>query len=71
MIDTTKPIRFYDDTGSGEDFIMEEILFENDKVCLCTAGENTILFDKHTRVVSCTELDFYYAENIEDIEAIC
>lgn len=68
MIDTKKPVIFYDDTSSGIDYPMDNILFENDVICLCKSEEITILFDKHTREVSSKNLDFYYAKNVETVD---
>lgn len=38
MIDLNKPIAFYDDRNKSDiDLLMTEILFKNDKTCVCKA----------------------------------
>ncbi len=37
-IDLTKPVAFYDDRNKGDiDFLMTEILYQDNKICLCKA----------------------------------
>ena len=68
MIDTTKKVRFYSDTGKSHypDHIMKEVLFEDDLVCLCESTDFIyILFHKISHEVLTSDLMYYYAENFE------
>jgi len=63
MINTSNSIRFYDDRNKSDDYIMTEILYQNDEICLCKSNDLFILFSKITRKVLTSNLQFYYAEN--------
>lgn len=72
MIDTSKEVTFKPDRGARyDDFKMKNILFENDKVCLCESnlsGDNKlILFNKRSGQVLTENVSYgnYFAKNFK------
>lgn len=69
MIDSKKKIKIYDDTGSGDDFTVSNVLFEDDISIVCNvvnewySGSISIMIDKKTKIVYGKGFDFYYAKN--------
>lgn len=65
MIDTKKPVRFYDDRSKCHELaIMESILFENGEVCLCKVDDGqTVLFNIETGEVLTDNYWAWYATN--------
>jgi hypothetical protein len=68
-IDTKKPVRFIDDRGRDQEYVLKTIIFENDAVCLCDLGlsdeNNPVLFSKVDGTVLTDNLPAYIAENYE------
>ncbi len=70
MIDTTKPIQLFDDTGKRENFDVTKILYEDDDVILVEAFNNRynknlkFLIDKMNNEVNGNNLLFFYAKNV-------
>jgi len=68
-MDTTKPIRIYDDRSKGDTFNVDSILFENDEILLVSliefskSPEELCLINKHNDEILTTNFEFYYAEN--------
>lgn len=68
MIDTSKPVRFYDDRSKDKTVInMTEVLYQNERVCLCLTdlpevGE--VLFSLADGRVKTETLMFWYAQNV-------
>jgi hypothetical protein len=70
MIDTKRKIRFYDDRGKYKRCLyLSQILFENSFVCLCITDNSIdeILFNKITGRVLTSNLQFYSAENYDEM----
>jgi hypothetical protein len=72
MIDTSKKVKFESDCGSRyDDFKMENILFQNNEICLCYSDvfceDKIILFNKLDGKVLTENVSFgnYYAKNID------
>ncbi len=70
MVNTGKKVKFIADRGRQySDFVMVNIIFENESICLCESdlkGKNkVILFDKKDGKVLTENVDYgcYYAEN--------
>lgn len=65
MVDTNKPIRFYDDRGKCLEFArLTEKLFENKDVCLCKVDDGqTVLFSKKSGEVLTDNYFAWYATN--------
>lgn len=70
MIDTKKPVHFYDDRGKDYSLVkVTHILYEDFHKCLCRVQINNveefdvILFDKETGEVLTTNYEFWYATN--------
>lgn len=69
MIDTNKLIIVYDDTGNGDDFYVEDILYSDSDILVCIIGNEW--YDPSLKViiylddnsVCHKELNFYYAKN--------
>lgn len=78
MINTKLPIRFYDDRDKDKsDVRLEEILFEDKRVCLCSVSIDgdkdgideefkKVLFNKENGVVLTENFQFWIAENYEN-----
>ena len=66
MIDTNKPIIFYDDTELGFDEIHSiNILFNGKKICVClTDTGDEIVFEKESGQVLNSDCAWWYAKNI-------
>lgn len=69
MIDWKKKLRIYDDTGSGDDFDVTNILFEDDDI-IVAESENEwyeeplkVMIYKKSRDVVSKELMFYLVDN--------
>ena len=65
MIDTNKPIRFFDDTAFNIDEMFSiNILFNGKKVCVCmtNTGEE-IVFEKEEGRVLNDDYNWWYAQN--------
>ena len=66
MIDTKKPVRFYDDRGKDKKtFEMGAVLYQNERVCLCLIGPDEVLFSLDDGAVLTVNYQFWYAENYE------
>lgn len=69
MIELNQDIRIYDDTGCGETYDIENIIYSDDNIIVAQLvhpdfNESVhLIINRHTRVVSCEQLEFYYAEN--------
>lgn len=72
IINTKKPIYFYDDRSKDNSkFKLDEILFENEEVCLCKMintdfileEKPIILLDKKEKRVLTSNYEFWYATN--------
>ncbi len=72
MITTDRKIRIYDDTGSGDTFIVDKILSERDKIIVASVinewyeGSIDVVINKINGNVLSDELHFYYAENFDN-----
>lgn len=72
MINTDENIRIYDDTGSGDSFDIESVLYEDDTIIIGLVVDEMyeyplkVMIEKDSRTVSNNELNFYYAENYTD-----
>ena len=70
MITTERMIRIFDDTGSGDDFSVSELLYEDNELILCNVfnewyeGTFKVMIYKENGKVFANRLNFYYAENI-------
>lgn len=65
MIDTKKPVSFYDDRKfeSGVEFCLSNILYEDEILCLCTSGNQVILFSKEDGEVLTNNYRYWFARN--------
>ncbi len=84
-INIKRPVRFYDDRGKEKTmFLLKEILFEDDNVCLCVIGlekdtgdqildkhlKAKVLFEIKTGKVLTENFMFWIAENYETEQVI-
>jgi hypothetical protein len=71
MISTKQKIRICDDTGFGDIFYVNEILYSDTKIIVCNVvndfyiGSFPVMIYRENKEVVCNELRFYYAENYE------
>lgn len=69
MITTKKKIEIFDDTGRGDSFEVEKVLYEDEEIILCTVINEwyekpfIVLIYKKDGVVSSRDLRFYLAKN--------
>lgn len=70
MIDTSKNVRIYDDTGGGDTFELREVLYEDDTTIIGNVynddwydGPLKVMINKVKGTVAHDELNFYLAEN--------
>lgn len=80
-VNTKLPVRFYDDRGKDKsELILEEILFEDEKVCLCAISMDgdkdgideefkRVLFNKEDGMVLTDNFQYWTAENFETEQA--
>ena len=79
LIDTSKPITFYDDRSKQKDYSCDQIIYQNNDMCLCYSNEfdedmavegltshdsGMILFNIHTGQVINHKLYSYIAQNV-------
>jgi hypothetical protein len=76
MIDTKKPVRFYDDRNKVKEyFLLKQVLFEDEKECLCISSNGdfadmNVLFNKKTGEVLSKNITGLYAENYDTKETL-
>ncbi len=69
MIDSKKKISIYDDTGRGDEFEVNKILYEDDTIIVAEASNEwyskplKVIIYKEDGEVACQELLFYLAKN--------
>lgn len=69
MIEIDEDIRIYDDTGRGETYDIEKILYYDEDIIVAQLVHSNfdepvhLIINRHTRVVSSEQLEFYYAHN--------
>lgn len=69
-ISTNRKITIYDGNGNGDEFQLDEIIFENDNIIVATfknlwyINPLTAMIYKKDLVVVCNELNSYFAKNI-------
>jgi acyl carrier protein len=64
MIDTKKPITICSDFYNNS-LIMNQVMYEDNDVCLCKADNHIILFNKEDGQVLTTNWDSFYARNCD------
>lgn len=70
MLDFNKDMCIFDDTGDGDVFNVEHVLYKDDDVAVCTVANEwydsplKVLINLDNNSVMHRELDFYYAKNV-------
>lgn len=68
-INTNREISIYDGNSNGDEFQLDEIIFENDNIIVATfknlwyINPLTAMIYKKDNVVVCNELNSYFAKN--------